>query len=225
MEVKKLISVYLHGDLGEKFGLEFKFDAPNPRMVISALKYQLKGFSEHIINGSYILIKGDKTYGESIDGSELEVSFGTKRQFHLIPYIHGAGGRAGGIVKIVLGVALLGIGLAGAALAAGGFIAGLGTTAFLGLSYGSLAFTGAALAVTGVTTLFTSRPDISGVGAAGSTSVGDPYSDREDPAQRPSFFFNGPKNRAQQGGAVPLVYGHVRTGSVVVSTWLDTKRT
>ena len=43
------------------------------------------------------------------------------------------------------------------------------------------------------------------------------YDKRESPDERPSFLFDGPVNTSAQGAAVPLVYGEMRTGSVVVS--------
>ena len=46
------------------------------------------------------------------------------------------------------------------------------------------------------------------------------YDKREAPAQRPSFVFDGAVNTSEQGGPVPLVYGTMRTGSVVISSGL-----
>lgn len=43
------------------------------------------------------------------------------------------------------------------------------------------------------------------------------YDDRESPDQRPSFLFDGPVNTSTQGLPVPVVYGRIKTGSVVVS--------
>ncbi len=43
------------------------------------------------------------------------------------------------------------------------------------------------------------------------------------PDQRNSFLFNGAKNVSTQGVAVPLVYGKMRTGSVVVSAGINTE--
>lgn len=46
--------------------------------------------------------------------------------------------------------------------------------------------------------------------------------DREEASKATSFVFDGPENVIEQGHAVPLVYGEVRTGSVVVSSGLST---
>lgn len=48
-------------------------------------------------------------------------------------------------------------------------------------------------------------------------AVAGAYSSRGRPDQKPSFIYNGPVNTAEQGLPVPLVYGTMRVGSVVVS--------
>ncbi len=42
-------------------------------------------------------------------------------------------------------------------------------------------------------------------------------------AQRPSFLFNGSTNTSEQGSPVPLVYGQMRTGSVLISVGVQTE--
>ncbi|WP_016856008.1 tail assembly protein [Halomonas smyrnensis] len=55
---------------------------------------------------------------------------------------------------------------------------------------------------------------------APSPQVSD-YGNRERPDQRPSFLFDGPVNTSTQGLPVPLVYGRVRAGSVVISAGMN----
>lgn len=52
----------------------------------------------------------------------------------------------------------------------------------------------------------------------GAQSANDSYADREKPEERPSFLFDGPTNTSTQGLPVPLVYGRMRAGSMVVSS-------
>ena len=48
------------------------------------------------------------------------------------------------------------------------------------------------------------------------------YANREDPDKKPSYLFNGPLNRTEAGGAVPLVYGKdVYIGSIFTSGGLE----
>ena len=215
-----LTTIYLHGSLKEQFGPTFEFAAEAPWQIFRAMAVQLKGFRQAIAGGRFGVILGDLETGLELGAEELSFRIGKTKELHLLPIVAGAGGRAAGVVKIVLGVALLGFGIAGAALAAGSFASGLGATAFsvagFGVTYGTIATVGAGLAITGVSGLLSSRPDVPKSGRTGS------YDDREG-ANRPSFFFTGPQNRAGQGGAIPLVYGRVRTGSIVVSAGINTE--
>lgn len=67
---------------------------------------------------------------------------------------------------------------------------------------------GAGMAIGGVVQMTTSPP-------------GTDYNGRERPDQRSSFIFDGPTNTATQGLPVPVVYGRIRTGSVVISAGLS----
>lgn len=84
--------------------------------------------------------------------------------------------------------------IAGVALAAVGV--------FTGNPY--LIAAGAGMAIGGVVQMTTSVP-------------GADYNERESPAERPSFLFDGPVNTSTQGLPVPVIYGRVRVGSVVIS--------
>ena len=64
------------------------------------------------------------------------------------------------------------------------------------------------MAITGISQLLTPSLKLSN------------FSQFERPDQRPSFIFAGPVNVAHQGAVVPLVYGRMRVGSVVVSSGL-----
>jgi predicted phage tail protein len=140
--------------------------------------------------------------------------------------------QSSGITKIVIGIAIVvaavftagaaagaaggAAGAAGGAGAAGaGTAAGVGTglsaAAIGSITYGNIAMVGVAIALSGVSQLL-----------APSASVRD-YGDRERPDQRPSFFFNGPVNTAEEGQAVPIVIGKFRRGSVVISSGLTTE--
>lgn len=94
----------------------------------------------------------------------------------------------------------------GAGLAAGISIAG-GT-----LSYGTIALIGAGLTIAGISAVTAPRLDLK--------PGKENYDSRELADQRPSFLLNAPMNRFEQGAPVPVVYGQIRTGSVVVSLGL-----
>lgn len=49
-------------------------------------------------------------------------------------------------------------------------------------------------------------------------------SERAAPEERASFIFNGAVNVIEQGGAVPVVCGRIRTGSTLVSAGISTEQ-
>ncbi|MES1953521.1 tail assembly protein [Salinisphaera hydrothermalis] len=104
-------------------------------------------------------------------------------------------GAGKGIFETIAGVALIAVGAA---------------TWEFGGEY--LAYAGGAMLAGGVTQMLSKTP-----------STGD-YSSRESAAQRPSFIFNGATNTSTQGLPVPLIYGRMRVGSVVVSAGLDAEQ-
>lgn len=88
----------------------------------------------------------------------------------------------------------------GAALIAASFFAG---------PFQPLLFnTGVAMTIGGVSQMLSSSPTSN-------------YESREKPDERPSFAFDGPVNTSTQGVAVPVGYGRVRVGSVVISSGIS----
>lgn len=95
--------------------------------------------------------------------------------------------------------------LVGAALIGGAFLV---PGAFLATGLSLALFTaGIGLAVGGAMQMLTSPPAAN-------------YDERETADERPSFLFDGPVNTSTQGLPVPLIYGRMRVGSVVVSAGL-----
>ena len=127
----------------------------------------------------------------------------------IIPVVGGAGGR--GLGKILLGAALIGGAFfmpIGAAEGAMGLMEGIkaGSLANVGLLTKSMVYMGGYLALSGIADMLTPVPKIS---------------EREqDP--RLSFNFSGIQNTSRAGVAVPVVYGQVLTGSVVISAGIET---
>ena len=129
----------------------------------------------------------------------------------IIPVVGGAG--SGG-TQILLGAALIGLSFTPLGIAgfAGGSGLGLTATTAVGasglyLSAGSaiLGALGASLVLGGVAQLLTPTPPT-------------PSSD-DDPQN--SFFFSGVQQTSRAGVAVPVVYGEVMVGSVVISSAID----
>ena len=122
----------------------------------------------------------------------------------IVPVISGAGG--GAFRKIFLGAALI-----GGAFAFGGltFAGGFGKSLAAASGFTKAAFgIGAALTLSGVSDMLFPLPDM------------PDFSNEEDP--RISFSFSGVQNTSRAGTSIPLCYGEIVTGSVVISAGIDT---
>ena len=124
----------------------------------------------------------------------------------IIPVVGGAGGNAG---RILLGAALIGASFLfpGAGMFGHTSVFGSSTTGTLMSGIGTLSSAiGASLVLGGIANMLTPVPDIP---------------EREqDP--RLSFNFSGIQNTSRAGVAVPVIYGQVLTGSVVISAGIET---
>lgn len=107
------------------------------------------------------------------------------------------------IVPVVAGAGAVGRIVAGVALIALSFIPGVGA---LGASL--LLGVGASLALGGVAQLLTPTPTL----PTGTDSPNDP---------RRSYSFSSIQNTSRQGTPVPICYGEIITGSVVISAGID----
>ena len=117
-----------------------------------------------------------------------------KQPIKIVPVVTGAGA----VGRIIAGAALIvaSIFIPGTALIFG--------TALKGLVLGI----GTSLAIGGVAQLLTPTPTLS----LGTDSPNDP---------RKSYSFSGIQNTSRQGTPVPIVYGEMLVGSVVVSAGID----
>ena len=143
-----------------------------------------------------------------IDEKEINYPVG-QEDIHFIPVISGSGG---GTRKVLFGIALIGIAIAlpGAApaLCFGGYTAG-GTGGMAAFS-ATLANVGLGLTLMGVSEMLFPLPKP------------PKFESEEDP--RLSFNFGGTQNTSRAGTPVPIVYGEIFTGSVVISAAIDTNQ-
>ena len=76
--------------------------------------------------------------------------------------------------------------------------------------------------------IYAENPQIVGIGVSmllsGVVQLLSPQRKNKDPTTNdPSYAFDGPVNTVEQGGPVPVIYGRVIAGSVVVSQGLSTE--
>ena len=134
-----------------------------------------------------------------------------QQEIQIIPVVVGADKIFKGIGKVLTGVAIVAaVGLTGGFGAGVGF-SGLGFTATgagLGASLAAAAGNfGIYLALSGAAEMLTPVPKPPGV---------------SDDPQSQNFSFSGVQNTSRAGTALPIIYGEIFAGSLVVSAGIDT---
>lgn len=192
-----LRTIHLHGALGEEFGSAHRFAVETAAEAVRALVCNFPDFAVAVKEGAYEIVRGDYApeTGMWLDEADLNAFRLGRADLHIVPVIEGSKNQqAGGALKVILGVALIG----GALLMSGGALA----TPLIGaFNYGNVAMIGAALTLAGIATMLSPK--------------------QQNPYEQNSFTLQGPGNSYAQGNPVPLVYGEVITGSQLISGALD----
>jgi len=208
-------SIVLHGALAEFTGQsEYRVEVSDAREAFSWLFAMFPHARNLFKTQNWNIFYGDPEDKElpmwSLGADEFTI--GTSRdEIHIAPEVCGLGG-SNGTIKTVVGIIII----AAAVFFSGGTLAGLATAApgalgAAGATYGTIAYVGAAMALSGIAQMLTPMPDMS----AGGTT------DRNAADQRPSYLFNGAVNVLEEGGAVPIIYGLHRVGSTVISSGVE----
>ena len=218
--------VILRGELGKKFGRVHNFDLNTPAEAIRALSANFEGFQRELCEagerGIGYMVQIGRDAMQSLD--EIDNPTGSMEAISITPVLQGAGG--GGVGQIFAGIGLIaaaivlgpiGLGVLGATGAIAG-TAGVAT---------AIGYVGAALILGGTSQLLS--PTISdSPGTFGATSptrqrARDSFTpeNNEIADNRASYIFNGAVNLTAQGNPVPILYGRMRVGSVVVSAGLS----
>jgi len=191
----------LYGQLAEFIGhKEFEIKVNSVSQAVSFLIHNFPEV-ERFMGPKYYQVK---VGNYDIDESELAYPVG-QEDIHFIPAISGAGRGFG---KILLGAALI----AGAFFLPGS--QGVAFSLKSGLTGGfigkSMVYVGASLVLSGVSDLLFPLPEP------------QRFNSEEDPQL--SFNFSGIQNTSRAGTPVPIVYGEILTGSVVISAAIDTNQ-
>ena len=193
-----LRKIKLYGELAEYVGhKEFEVKCDTLPLAVSFLVNNFEGIEKYMSPNLYQVKVGNY----DIDETEIHNPIGSQ-DIHFVPVISGAGR---GLGKVLLGAALI----AGAFLTGGASFslqAGL-TGTFLGKAAVGI---GAALVLGGVSEMLFPLP------------TQKDFDNESDP--RLSFSFSGLQNTSRAGTPVPLVYGEIFTGSVIISAAVDTQQ-
>jgi predicted phage tail protein len=215
-----MLTVRLHGHLEERYGSEFKFAASTVREVIDALQANFPDFTEEFI-------KDERAYSVIIDSEAQQLyacymPIKTDSTIDIIPAIGGAGfGKALGMIFIAFLLLFPPTAAAiGAAAAAGG------TGAFAGAFGAVLQGASAAAVIGGTTTVAATLGAITAVGlqamawglalAGVASLLAGP--DGPDGGGAKSSTLNQSENIVGQGMPIPVGYGRLMVGSLVLSS-------
>ena len=201
----------LYGELATFVGhKEFEIQVHNLPQAISFLVNNFPEVEKYMNPKHYLVRVGNYEITEN----EIHDPIG-QQDIHIIPVISGAGGDT--FNTILLGAALIGASFffPGAGL--------FGTTSFLGAGAGVVG-----VSSTGVLLGTAIGTGLSAIGAGLILQgVGNMLYPTEDPTfednPQISFNFSGTQNTARAGTPVPIVYGEIFTGSVVISGDVDTE--
>ena len=199
----------LYGELAKFVGhKEFEIQVDS---LAKAVSFLVNNFPqvEKYMNPQYYQVK---VGNYSVNQEEIHHPIG-QEDIHIVPVVGGAGSGTG---KILLGAALIaGAFLTGGAsltfaqvpLANAGAITGI---AFSGTIAKAAVYLGAALVLQGVSEMLFPVPKPK------------EFNSEQDPQL--SYSFSGTQNTSRAGTPVPIVYGEIVTGSVVISGAIDTQQ-
>lgn len=189
--------VVLHGALGAEFGERFCVDVETVQEAVHALTCQIRGLYRAILRGEFQVIADETAY---FDELEVVLSLGKVEKIHIVPVP--AGSKRAGVLKVILGIALIGI----------GFAVGWGNTIGHGLLAGMSGKTfmmlGAGFFLNGVGQMMSPSPTLES---------------NEKPNDRPSYLFSSPVNIGEEGNCLPVAYGAPYCSTLTVSSGYDTE--
>ena len=201
-----LRKIKLYGELAEFVGhKEFEVKADTLASAVSFLINNFEGIEKYMSPKYYQVKVGNY----AVDESEIDYPIG-KQDIHFVPAISGAGRGFG---KVLLGAALIAGAFLFTPLAPSQFfnpIVSPGSFAAAGGITKAVVGLGGALILQGVSEMLFPLPKPPS------------FESEEDP--RLSFSFGGTQQTERAGTPVPLVYGEIFTGSVVISGGIDTEQ-
>ena len=202
----KIVKVY--GELKNKLGQSsFELEVDNPSHAIKALCVNFPELTNWFLsndeqgNGFKVTIGKQKIYKTNL--KPMTEPWSEKDVLHIVPVIKGAGR---GLGQILAGALLISLAVFAAPIAGGGFLGASGGGLLGAAASKALGYIGVSLVLGGVSQLLSPSPP--------------PI---PEASKLQSFSFSGVVNVADQGLPVPICYGRVITGSVVISAGINSE--
>lgn len=200
-----MVNVRFYGSL-KQFGSEFNLDCKTPAEVVHALTSQIPKLRQFIQQGLFTVRVGR----EYLDNRYLEQGLSQKLKddatVHFTPTLKGS--KRGGLFGVIAGAAIV-----ASALVLGPVLGVIGTTS--AMMIGGL---GASMLLGGVAQMLTKMPTMRGVTPTGAVK---PEKGKQEEKQQSTSFSNL-SNMVAQGKSMPLAYGLIRTGTLVISQGVET---
>ena len=190
-----MVTVRFYGTL-KQFGTTFKLEVQNTAEALRALTSQIPHLRQFIQQGLFTV----RIAQQYIDNRYLEKGlYYTLKEndvIHITPVLKGA--KRGGVFGVITGVAMIATALVLSPLVLGAVAASTAWT---------IGAVGASLLLGGVAQMLTKQPNMPSV------------SEKE---KKNSTAFSNLSNMASQGKTMPLAYGRIRTGSMIISQGVET---
>lgn len=189
------IKIKFYGYL-RKFGSEFNLvDVRNSSEALNALYCQINGLRKAIQTHRFFKVKlGERYFTMPTLKDDVKQELIDGDVLHVIPVIQGSGGKVGQVATFVVGAVLAVVGFA---------------TSWLGGAGVPVGMFGLALMAGGVASMLTRVP-----------SMDNPT--RNETEKKQSTAFSNLQNLVAQGRPVPLAYGRILVGSLIIGKGVET---
>lgn len=190
-----MVNVRFYGSL-KQFGSDFRLDCKTPAEVVQALTSQIPKLRQFIQQGLFTVRVGRDYFDNRYLEQGLNQKLKDDSTVHFTPTLKGS--KRGGLFGVI----------AGAALIATAFALGpLGFSVIGANAAWMVGGVGASMLLGGVAQMLTKMP---------SMSTG------KDAEKKQSTSFSNLSNMAAQGRPMPLAYGRIRVGSLIISQGVET---
>lgn len=190
-----MVNVRFYGSL-KQFGSEFRLDCKTPAEVVQALTSQIPKLRQFIQQGLFTVRVGRDYFDNRYLEQGLNQKLKDDATVHFTPTLKGS--KRGGLFGVIAGVALIAIAFA---------LGPLGFSVIGANAAWMVGGVGASMLLGGVAQMLTKMP---------SMSTG------KDAEKKQSTSFSNLSNMAAQGRPMPLAYGRIRVGSLIISQGVET---
>ena len=192
-----MVNVRFYGSL-KQFGSEFRLDCQTTAEIVQALTSQIPKLRQFIQQGLFTVRVGRDYFDNRYLDQGLSHKLKDDATVHFTPVLKGS--KRGGLFGVIAGVAII------AGAIALGPLAGIISTNAAWI-VGSV---GASLLLGGVAQMLTKMPEM---------KIGT------EKEKKQSTAFSNLSNMTAQGKPIPLAYGRMRVGSLIISQGVETMDT